>query len=52
MKPYSPTGFTVEKRIFKYWLSRVRHIVENEFGIVFRFGVQLFEKKEVRDIHV
>ena len=33
-KPYSQVGLTTEKRIFKYRLSRARHIVENAFGIL------------------
>ncbi len=34
MKPYGRSGLPVAERIFNYWLSRARQIVEKAFGIL------------------
>ena len=34
MKPYPERNLTVEERVFNYWLSRMRRIPENGFGIL------------------
>ena len=33
MKPYPSQNRTLEGKVFGYWLSRVRRIIENSFGI-------------------
>ena len=34
MKPYSMTGMAHEQRVFNFWQSRARRVVENIFGIL------------------
>ncbi len=47
MKPYGKRGLPIAERVFNYWLSRARRIVENAFGLLtIRFSCLLTTAKQ------